>query len=196
MISVDAGPKLYPYFRQGDWNKLKQNIEAFRAVDNKHSELNLVCTTGTYQLMEIKDIFLGFLDLDCDYIDSSIIYTPFYINPSVMMLKHRYNVLNDIEETRNAIIAIDKQRRADLENSRKLNSYIDHITLGEHWQDITSAITALENIRSYIMKHESKPSDWNSFIKYIEKTDKIWKQNFNDHITNYKFENGDIVRNV
>ena len=30
----------------------------------------------------------------------------------------------------------------------------------------------------------------------IEKTDKIWKQDFNEHIENYKFVDGEVVRNV
>ena len=27
MISVDAGPRIYPYFRDGSWYKLQQNIQ-------------------------------------------------------------------------------------------------------------------------------------------------------------------------
>ena len=197
-ISVDAGPRLYPYFRQGDWQKLKENINRFKQDDNNHCEINIVYTTGTYQLMEIKDAMLSFLELDINYINVSIVYTPDYLNPSVMLLKHRSSVLNDIEETRNAIFGVDKKRRENIESSRILKS---HFQVGieqpyDMWQDINSAVAGLEYIRKYILNYDAKKSDWTAFMKYIEKTDKIWKQDFNEHIKNYKFVNGEVIRNV
>ncbi len=175
MISVDAGPRLYPYFRQGNWQKLKQNIAAFRSVNNK-TEINLVCTTGAYQIMEIKDVFAGFLTLDANYIDSSIIFTPDYLNPALMMLHYREQTLHDIEETRQYIINVDAS------NMRK--------------GVIESALQALENIKTYIINHRAEEKHWEAFKVYIRKSDVIWKQNFNDHIQNYKIIDGDIVRNV
>lgn len=195
-ISVDAGPRIYSYFRDGDWNKLKKNLDEFKKVDNNHCNLNIVCTTGTYQLMEIKDVMLSFLSLDVNYIDASIIYTPDYLNPSVMMLKYRSKVLNDIEETRNHILALDKERRRNIEETKNLRSF--HYPTPEHpvWGDIVGALDSLEKIRRYILNHKSKKSDWNTFMTYIQRTDKIWKQNFNDHFVNYKFLNNEVVENV
>jgi len=197
MMSIDAGPRIYSYFRDGDWDVLKRNIDKFREVNQGHTEMNVVCTTGTYQLMEIKDAFLNFLDLNCNFIDASIIYTPFYLNPAVMMLKFRSKVLNDIENTRNSIFDLQKQRELDLENTKKLESYYWDDVLNIHvWQDILSAIRALEDIRKYILNYSAKRSHWKSFCKYIEKTDVIWKQDFNNYFENYKFLDGDIVANV
>lgn len=173
MVSVDAGPRLYPYFRQGDWNKLKDNIDAFRKVNNK-TEVNLVCTTGTYQIMEIKDVFEGFLTLDVDYIDSSIIFTPDYLNPALMISHFRDETLNDIEETEKYIRQSDSARP-----TAKI-----------------SAIGALENIKKYILNNTTSPEHWEAFKVYIRKTDSIWKQDFNNHIQNYKIVNGEIIRNV
>ena len=194
-ISVDAGPRIYAYFRDGDWEKLKSNIAAFKAADNNHCELNIVYTTGTYQLMEIKDAMLNFLELDINYIDASIIYTPSYLNPSVMMLKHRYKVLNDIEETRNEIIKVDKQRRQHLEETSKLCSYhvMEEVKEYPLWSDTMSAIKSLETIRSYILNHDSNSQDWKSFMKYIERTDELWQQSFNEHFVNYQYVNGEVV---
>jgi len=198
MMSIDAGPKLYPYFRDGNWSKLQSNLKQFKEVDNNHCEINIVQTTGTYQLMELKDAFTNFLSLDIDYIGASIIYTPPYLNPSVMMLKHRSSVLNDLEETRNAIFEIDKERRKNIEETKKLKSYFTHGLTKPFsmWRDINSAVKSLEDIRKYIMNHKANQNDWNAFMKYIERTDVLWKQSFNNHIENYKFVNGEVVRNV
>ena len=189
-VSVDSGPTLYPYFRQGDWNKLKSNIAKFREVNKNKSELNLVCTTGTYQIMEIKDVFEGFLSLDCNYIDSSIIYTPTYLNPALMMQHFKAQVLIDIKETEDMIDAVNKQRLDNIEESKKLHSF----NYGS-WTDIEGAHRALKHIKDYITNNETNQKDWEAFKAYIRKTDFIWNQSFNDHVTNYKFDGENIVRN-
>ena len=188
-VSVDSGPTLYPYFRQGDWNKLKSNIAKFREVNKNKSELNLVCTTGTYQIMEIKDVFEGFLTLDCNYIDSSIIYTPTYLNPALMMRDFADEVLQDIKDTEDMIDRVNKDRLNNIEESKKLHSF----NLGT-WTDIEGAYRALKNIKDYITNSKTESKDWEAFKAYIKKTDMIWKQNFNDHVTNYKFNGANIVR--
>jgi len=175
MISVDAGPRLYPYFRQGDWNKLKTNIESFRSVNSK-TEVNLVCTTGAYQIMEIKDIFEGFLTLDVNHIDSSIIFTPDYMNPALMMLNFKEQTLKDINDTKD---------------------YISNFCVSNIRESAkTSALQAVENIEKYILNHQAEQKHWEAFKVYIRKSDGIWKQTFNDHIQNYKFVNEEIIRNV
>ena len=173
MISVDAGPRIYPYFRQGDWNKLNENIKAFRAI-NKKTEVNTVCTTGTYQVMEIQDTFSGLLTLDIDWINSSIVFTPDYLNPALMLRHFENETFYDIEQTKQYIINL-----RDIKRTKKI-----------------SALEALENIKKYIINHNTQESHWNAFKVYIKKSDTIWKQNFNDHIQNYRYTDGEIVRNV
>ncbi len=173
MISVDAGPRIYPYFRQGDWNKLNENIKAFRAI-NKKTEVNTVCTTGTYQVMEIQDTFSGLLTLDIDWINSSIVFTPDYLNPALMLRHFENETLYDIEQTKQYIINL-----RDIKRTKKI-----------------SALEALENIKKYIINHNTQESHWNAFKVYIKKSDTIWKQNFNDHIQNYRYTDGEIIRNV
>jgi pyruvate-formate lyase-activating enzyme len=195
MISVDAGPRIYPYFRQGDWNKLKQNIEAFRAVNNKCTQINLVCTTGAYQIMELSDVFNGFLSLDSNHINASIIFTPDYLNPSVMMLYHSDFVIEEIARTRQVIENITQQRLKNLKDSMFLNSYIGNYKTHE-WTDIESAKEAVSVIEKYTKTHKSESKHWESFMVYIKKTDAIWKQDFNNYIQNFKYVNGEVIKNV
>lgn len=195
MISVDAGPRIYPYFRQGDWNKLKKNIAAFRNVNNSVTQINLVCTTGVYQLMELSDVFEGFLSLDSNWINSSIIYTPDYLNPSVMMLKHSDFVKDEIARTRETVERIKEHRFSNLKDSMFLNSYIGNFSV-HNWSDIESAHTAIDVIEKYVLNNKAEPHHWDAFMVYIRKTDAIWNQNFNDHIQQFKYVDGEVVKNV
>ena len=195
MVSVDAGPRIYPYFRQGDWNKLKQNIESFRAVNNKTTQINLVCTTGAYQIMELSDVFEGFLSLDSNHINASIIFTPDYLNPSVMMLHYKDFVIEEIARTRQVIENIYNKRLKNLKDSMFMNSYIGDYTNHE-WTDIKSAREAVSVIETYTLTHKANLEHWNAFMVYIRKTDAIWKQDFNSHIQNFKYIDGEVKLNV
>ena len=53
-MSLDAGTNIYPYFRTGDWQTLKDNIKTFRAI-NRHTFLSIVCTTSAYQLLDLEN---------------------------------------------------------------------------------------------------------------------------------------------
>ena len=46
--------------------------------------------------------------------------------------------------------------------------------------------------------HKVYEKEWIAFKEYVKKTDVIWKQEFNDYFTNYKFDKQDnrIYRNV
>jgi len=195
MISVDAGPRLYPYFRQGNWDKLKDNIQKFKAVDNKHSHINLVCTTSVYQIMEFEDVMRGFLSLELDYINCSIVYTPAYLNPSVLMLKHRGFVLNEIERARNAVIKIDKERRKNILETKEMYNFVwdDDINYG-WWTDITSALKWFKYIEDYVKQTKIKYSHFNRWLIYRKKSDEIWKQNFNDYFQNYQIVDNELIR--
>jgi hypothetical protein len=195
MLSVDAGPRIYPYFRQGNWNKLKQNIEAFRAVNNKNTQLNLVCTTGAYQIMELNDVFEGFLSLDSNHINASIVFTPDYLNPSIMMLHYSDFVIEEIARTRQTIKTVLETRLTNLKDSMFYNSYIGNYNHHE-WTDIRSAREAVDVIEKYVSNYKAHPKHWDAFLVYIRKTDTLWKQNFNDHIVNFKYVNGEVIKNV
>jgi len=97
-ISVDAGKNIYSYFRDGNWDVLRNNIAKFREADKK-TKIFVTCTTSAFQMLDIYDIFESFLTLDVDEIRSSIVQTPRYLNPRV--LKHEFEdvIMKEIERT-------------------------------------------------------------------------------------------------
>ncbi len=189
-LSLDAGTNIYPYFRTGNWEVLKSNIKKFREAD-KVSELSIVCTTSAYQIMDIENIFESFLTLDINRIDASIVYTPRYMNPSVMTLKFKNEVYNDIQNTYKLITEEKNKRMNNLHEYTHLSSWNP---IFRKFEDIESALNAVRFIEQYVFNRQAKIEEYNAFMVYIRKTDKIWKHNFNDYMKNYKFENDQLVR--
>ena len=189
-ISLDAGTNIYSYFRTGNWEVLKENIRLFRENDTK-SELGIVCTTSAYQIMDIENIFASFLTLDIDYIDSSIVYTPRYMNPALMTLKFKDAVYNDIQATYKLINDENTKRLSNLDSYTHLKGWDKNNRV---FKDIQSAFKALLDIEKYVFNHQCKTDEFEAFLVYIRKTDKIWQQNFNDHMKKYKFVNDRIER--
>lgn len=189
-ISLDAGTNIYSYFRTGNWEVLKENIRLFREHDTK-SELGIVCTTSAYQIMDIENIFASFLTLDIDYIDSSIVYTPRYMNPALMTLKFKDAVYSDIQATYKLINDENTKRLANLDSYTHLKGWDKKNRV---FKDIKSAFKALLDIEKYVFNHQCKPDEFEAFLVYIRKTDKIWQQNFNNHMKKYKFIDDKIER--
>lgn len=192
-ISLDAGKNIYGYFRTGDWNTLKQNIKTFRKVD-KETELDIVCTTSAYQIMDIENVFESFMELDVNYIDSSIVYTPRYMNPALMNLYFKDYVVEDFKKARD-VIHKEKQKRLDNIEVHKHRASYSINALGEvQFSDLKTALKGLDFLEHYVLNNEVKPAQWEAFMAYIRKTDMIWKQNFNDHMVKYKFVGDNIER--
>jgi hypothetical protein len=126
--------------------------------------------------MQFKDIIKGFVELECDYINISIIYTPEYLNPAIMMLHYK-------DET-----------------EKEINSAIAYLTqfTSKDRSDCFIAYQGIKNIWEYIHNHKVEEKHWTAFKEYIKKTDGIWKQEFNDYFTNYQFDKNTnrILRNV
>jgi MoaA/NifB/PqqE/SkfB family radical SAM enzyme len=189
-MSLDAGTNIYSYFRTGDWEVLKKNIEKFRSVDNT-TIMAIKCTTSVYQIMDLENIFKSFFTLDVDRIDSAIVYTPRYLNPAVLNLYFKDYVYEDIQKTYKIISEENIRRRANMELNSKRRSWNQ---LENRFTDISSAVTALKDIEKFVLNHQRSESEYNSFIAYIEKTDKIWQRNFNDYMKKYKIINGKLER--
>ena len=74
-ISIDAGTNIYSYFRDGDWDVLKDNLDKFKKI-NENTYLDAVCTTSIYQILDIKNILLSLCSLDVNEISMSTVMTP------------------------------------------------------------------------------------------------------------------------
>ncbi len=174
-ISIDSSPQIYQYFRGGSWKTLQENIQKFKEVRSKKTKICLVCTTGVYQIMQFKDVLQGLIDLECDYIDYSIIYTPDYLNPALMMLHFGEQTLKELNSAIGLLTTYSSKR-----------------------SDIFIAYQGVKSIRKYITKHKVYEKEWIAFKEYIKKTDLIWKQDFNHFFTNYYFDklNNRILSNV
>lgn len=192
MISLDSGTNIYPYFRTGNWDVLKENLNRFKQANNsKKIDLNVVCTTSAYQIMDIENVFESFLTLDIDWINSSIVYTPKYINPAIMMFNFKDHVMADIQKTYELIERVKVERLANFEVSSKMRTWRKGKQI---WADIESATSSLKNIETYITNHVPDYKHYEAFLVYIRKTDMIWKHNFNDYFKNYKYIDNKIQR--
>ena len=60
-----------------------------------------------------------------------------------------------------------------------------HFLKGEYvFSDLDSCLWYLNNVKNYIFnKKNSTYADYNAFLIYIKKSDKLTKQNFNDYYT-------------
>ena len=113
---------------------------------------------------------------------------------------------NDLREDFDSVIKtiyIEHQKRVkDIKNNKSLKSYnpkkcssifvegADNFL----FMDLKSSLWYLKNIEKYIFTHSSPYRDFNRFLIYIKKTDEIWNQNFNDYYTQFKFVDGELIR--
>lgn len=155
-ISIDAGENIYPYFRDGDWNVLKNNISKFREYDKK-TKIFATCTTSAFQMLDIYNIFESLMTLDVDEIRSSIVQTPKYINPRILKGNFLNHIMHEIERT----------------SSLNLNP---------------SAIKALNTIRTYFLNTKYDDKNYEAFLFYIDKTQKLFSKSFNDYYNLFKYE--------
>ena len=181
-ISVDSGKNLYPYFRDGSWDVLKQNIKIFKESKSNRLSTNLVsgiCTTSIYQLMDLYNVFKDMLTLDIDLIECSLVYTPEYINPAILMEHFPDEVRNDIKETREMI----EQSNSDLKETALIG--LAHIEqyMNNHIIDLYNE-TKLDGLEDNTKR----------FIKYVEESDKLFGKDFNSTFTKYQINNNKLIR--
>ena len=192
MMSLDSGKNIYPYFRTGNWDVLKENVRTFQSFDvGNKIYMTIVCTTSAYQIMDLVNVFESFLELDINGINSSIVYTPRYLNPSLMMLKFADNVLDDIAKVKKLINEEKIRRFANIDETINLRSWSPRYKL---FTDLHRARIAIDNIETYVKNNVPTAEEYEALQVYIRKTDVIWKQDFNEHFKAYKFINNEIIR--
>jgi len=170
-ISIDAGTNIYPYFRDGNWSTLVENIEKFRSI-NKFTTLMAVNTFSAYQLLDIENIYKSIYPLGFDGVKTALVQTPRYINPAVVVHDFHDELLEDWTRTIDYLESLPKDKSVQMS--------LDHY---------------MPALKKYLFD-SPLPSynDYNSFLIYIRKTDKIWGQDFNHYFKKFKFVNNEIVR--
>ena len=182
VISVDAGRSFYSYFRHGGtWDKLQQNIREFKNY-NKFTWLDISCTTSIYQMLDIYDVFESFIDLQCNT-DASIVQTPQYLDPSLLMYDFKDELENDLRKTEELI-------------TKNLNNRIETISdKGKrYWVDHKDTLEWFKYIESYVKNTKISYSHFNRWLIYRKKSDELWGQNFNDFFNKYQIENNELMR--
>lgn len=189
-ISVDAGTNIYSYFRDGDWDVLKNNLAKFKEI-NKTTYLDAVCTTSIYQVLDLKNILVSLASLDVNEISMSTVFTPRYINPAVAYRMFGHTVISDIHEAADALMSIKKKRMSS-SNKENYRSYIPEYN---DYADISGCLRDLQDVKTYILNHPTKEGDVQAFLSYANKMDKLWKQNFNDVFPRWVLTKDSLLRN-
>ena len=179
-ISIDSGKNLYPYFRDGSWSKLKENIKIFKESEKINNVVSGICTTSIYQLMDLYNVFEDMLTLDIDVIECAMVYTPEYINPGILMKHFPDEVRNDIKETREMIEKSDsKLKQGALIGLDHIEKYMNNHII-ELYNEIKIDSSALDSTER--------------FIKYVEQSDKIFNKDFNSTFKKYQINNNKLIR--
>lgn len=191
-MSLDAGRNMYSYFRDGNWETLKSNIEKFNSI-NDFTDMEIVCTTSVYQLLDLPDIFESFLTLDVKIIEASIVFTPRYLNPAILMFDFKEHVINDIEETR---LIVEREKAKRFKNFEQYCSRRSYLEGKNTFEDIESALRSLDMIEHYVLNHKTEYKWWKSFEVYSKKIDHLWKKDFNSTIKRYQWNSNNKLQRV
>ena len=159
-VSLDAGKNIYGYFRQGDWEKMKWNIDEMKELGGR-IDIQPTCTTSIYQMMDFYNIWESFMELNVDGYDASIVQSPLYLDPSLIMYDFGDEIQEEINRTKELVAG----------------------TEAEWW---------VGYIEDYVKRAEVDYRHYNSFLMYIQETDKIWNQRFNDFFTKVKMKEGEL----
>jgi MoaA/NifB/PqqE/SkfB family radical SAM enzyme len=156
-ISVDGGKGIYKYFRTGDWNILRENMQVFRS-NNKKTILETTCTISAYQILDLNNTFRDMYFLPADRMHHTIVQYPTYLDPSVLKSRFLSKIKSDIQKIKDFLL--------------KLNTKSAKVRTG--WNIIIE-------IEELFDKTETNEEDYQRFLYYVERMDSIKNQNFDDH---------------
>lgn len=169
IISVDGGKNSYEFFRNGsNWNKLVDNICKLKKL-NFRVQKYITCTTSAFQIIDLENIFMSFMDLNLK-MECSFVQSPAYLDPCV--LKHDFydQIVEDIIRTFSIIKNHKNFRRRD------------------------EAVFNLEKIRNYFCNNNIEYRYYYAFLHYIKRVVEIFDKDFNSHYEKFKFFNGELIR--
>ena len=153
-ISLDSSKKMYPYFRKGNWDTMRSNLENFVSLGNPCTRtfIQPTCTTSVYQMMDFYNLWKDFLELEpfVTGYDASIVQTPHYLDPSVMLHDWRPEIEGLIEQTQDLV-----------RHHESASKWVNYIS-------------------DYVLNKSRPYNDYNRLLHYIAESDKLFNQNFND----------------
>ena len=212
-ISIDAGKNIYSYFRNGDWDVLRSNINKFKKT-NTFTELGSVVTFSAYQFMDMFNIYESILSLKLTHLKTSLVQSPRYLNPCVLLFDHEKELKEDFDRTIKMIYEIYDDRIKNIEKFKLENDYVklekfaskrikennsryrkQYLNGKFVFSDLDSTLWYLHNIENYIFnKKNSRYIDYNAFLTYIRKSDNLCNQNFNNYFEKFKYKDNEIIR--
>lgn len=164
-ISVDGSKAIYKYFRTGNWDVLKQNMQVFRGI-NRKTILETTCTVSAYQILDLKNSFLDMYYLPSDRIHHTIVQYPTYLDPSILKSRFLPQIKEDLAKIKEFL--------------EKMNTKAHKVRTG--WQ-------FYDEITELFEKTNTVEEDYQRFLYYVDRMDSIKKQNFDD---NYKIKKADL----
>tara|TARA_A100001388_G_C28717033_1_gene474356 strand:+ start:25 stop:399 length:375 start_codon:yes stop_codon:yes gene_type:complete len=122
-------------------------------------------------MLDIYDVFDSFYELDLNF-DASIVQTPQYLDPSLLLYDFYDETMKDIERTYELIV---KREKGDSEKS----------DFSKYW---------FNYIVDYVKNTKISYKHFNRFLIYRKKSDELWNQNFNDYFENYQIKDDELIR--
>ena len=159
-ISLDSSKEMYPYFRDGNWAKMEKNLIDFRELPDIDCLIQPTCTTSAYQMMDLGQLWGDFMDLDylVDTYDASIVQTPRYLDPAIMMHDFKEQMFDEIWLAK------------------------------ENTSHNLKALRCVEYIESYVLNKKTSYNDYNRFLQYIGETDKLFSKDFNKAFPCFEYD--------
>ena len=159
-ISLDCSKEMYPYFRDGNWDKMEKNLKQFRELPEIDCYIQPSCTTSAYQMMDFAQIWDDFLSLEplVDGYDASIVQTPRYLDPAVMM-----------HEWEHTIEAGINMAKVYARGNRSATKWINYIS-------------------DYVLNKKTPYNDYYRFLHYISETDTLFGKDFNDAFDIFRYD--------
>ena len=165
--------------------------------------------------MDIYNVYKSIIPLNLHHIKTSLVQTPKYLNPCVLLFDYEKELREDFKETQKMIydlyesrmeniqefkkdnigVTIEK-RETGLEPEQKEEGIRGQFLKGEYvFSDLDSGLWYLNNAGHYIFnKKNSDYMNYNSFLIYIKKSDNHTGQNFNEYFTKFKYIDEEIIR--
>jgi hypothetical protein len=165
--------------------------------------------------MDIYNVYKSIIPLNFSFIKTVLVQSPKYLNPCVLLFDYEKELKRDFEETCKMVYDSYEYRVNNIELFKKVNIGANiekretglekevlklgmrgHFLKGEYvFSDLDSCLWYLNNVKNYIFnKKNSTYADYNAFLIYIKKSDKLTKQNFNDYYTKFKYVDEEIIR--